>query len=406
MLAIMSPSHFMMLFILEWLCRDKSYCWPSNTELARLYGCTPRQVKTILGEMETLGYLWRVLPEPDARDPRTKRLGIFLHKRLNPDLPVEDRPPPPEAVARLWNARRASRDRTPMGSGKSLRSGEENFPFRGKKTSPRLGEENFPQNKDEVVSLNKDETEADAEAETDRIQRQRPDPLGRGSAPMDSAPEARDESGPFEALSDAQVEDLPAAAACTHAALEDPPAAAACTHAALEDPPAAAPALTPGQREFVGTLDAGQRAALDQMSSAKRAAVLAPHVDGLDPILAQFQARAELSQCSTGRSPPPLPSNTRELIQQLPRCGPEAVPTLAARLEQDFGRPEDRKLWGQFQKIAMATRGGSIDPAHVLKAYDHAMLPGVKKPGGYFWRALQDQAGVDADGLKQMGGLL
>src|SRR3954470_19437882 len=97
------PSHFAMLFVLESLCRGKSYTWASNATLARMSGLGPRQVQNILREMEAARIIYRLAAEPGR--PGSLRAGIFLHRRLDPDRPVEDRPPPPEAVARLWAAR-------------------------------------------------------------------------------------------------------------------------------------------------------------------------------------------------------------------------------------------------------------------------------------------------------------
>ena len=129
-----TPPHFMMLFILESLCRSVSYCWPSNALLATMYGCSIRNVKEILREMQEEGYLWRLPVERGSG-----RAGIFLHRRLDPDLPVEDRPPPPEAVQRLWAARNRSR------SAPSPRP--ENCPPTRAEKFPRPGAEKFPPSK-------------------------------------------------------------------------------------------------------------------------------------------------------------------------------------------------------------------------------------------------------------------
>jgi hypothetical protein len=101
------PEYLRMLLILEWLCRDKSYCWASNATLASMYGGKlSGGFRKLMANMEADQYLWRLMVNPDK--PTDGRAGIFLHKRLNPDFPVEDRPPPPEAVARLWAARKRS----------------------------------------------------------------------------------------------------------------------------------------------------------------------------------------------------------------------------------------------------------------------------------------------------------
>jgi hypothetical protein len=95
-----------MLLVLERCCRDRSYCWHSNAAIAAMGGWSPYQARSILYELRDAGYLF--LEPIEAGRKGTGRAGIFLHRRLNPDLPVEDRPPPPEAVARLWAARSRS----------------------------------------------------------------------------------------------------------------------------------------------------------------------------------------------------------------------------------------------------------------------------------------------------------
>ena len=90
------PPHLKMLLILEAFWGDKTYCWPSNETLAKKFGCSVSRARQILYEMEDLGYIY-LLPADD-RKPHGERAGIFAHSRLNPDRPVEDRPPPPEAI--------------------------------------------------------------------------------------------------------------------------------------------------------------------------------------------------------------------------------------------------------------------------------------------------------------------
>ena len=94
-----------MLLILEAFWGDKTYCWPSNETLAKKFGCSVGPARQILYEMEELGYIY-LLPA-DERKPHGERAGSY-HSRLNPDRPVEDRPPPPEAIDRLWAAHQKS----------------------------------------------------------------------------------------------------------------------------------------------------------------------------------------------------------------------------------------------------------------------------------------------------------
>ena len=103
-LAAIPPNYLKMLLVLERACRDRSYCWNSNASLAALYGAeNSGGFRRILADMRRDGYIAMVPVNPDK--PGDGRVGIFLLKRLDPDLPVEDRPPPREAVARLWAAR-------------------------------------------------------------------------------------------------------------------------------------------------------------------------------------------------------------------------------------------------------------------------------------------------------------
>jgi hypothetical protein len=101
--SAIEPRHFKMLWILEGLCRGKSYCWITNAALAKLFGRKLRQTRQALAEMHGK-YLWLQPAKEDCRG--SDRDGIFLHRRLDPDLPVEDKPPLPEAVERLRRARK------------------------------------------------------------------------------------------------------------------------------------------------------------------------------------------------------------------------------------------------------------------------------------------------------------
>ena len=103
-IAAISPNYLKMLLVLERACRDRSYCWNTNASLAALYGAeNSGGFRRLLAHMHRDGYIAMVPINPDQ--PGEGRVGIFLLKRLDPDLPVEDRPPPREAVARLWAAR-------------------------------------------------------------------------------------------------------------------------------------------------------------------------------------------------------------------------------------------------------------------------------------------------------------
>jgi hypothetical protein len=103
-IADIPPNYLKMLLVLERACRDRSYCWNSNASLAAMYGVeNSGGFRRLLAHMRRDGYIAMVPVNPEQ--PGEGRVGIFLLKRLDPDLPVEDRPPPREAVARLWAAR-------------------------------------------------------------------------------------------------------------------------------------------------------------------------------------------------------------------------------------------------------------------------------------------------------------
>jgi hypothetical protein len=104
----MKHAHFAMLYALETYCRARCYCWASNAGLAEKLGLSTSQVKRLLKEMEALGYVYRLSINPDR--PTDGRAGIFLHRRLDPDLPVADKPPTIDDVRRLWEARERAGD--------------------------------------------------------------------------------------------------------------------------------------------------------------------------------------------------------------------------------------------------------------------------------------------------------
>jgi hypothetical protein len=98
------PNYLKMLLVLERACRDRSYCWNTNASLAALYGAeNSGGFRRLLADMRRDGYIAMVPVNPDRSGDG--RVGIFLLKRLDPDLPVEDRPPSREAMVRLWAAR-------------------------------------------------------------------------------------------------------------------------------------------------------------------------------------------------------------------------------------------------------------------------------------------------------------
>jgi hypothetical protein len=348
------PSHLKMFVILERCCLFTSYCWHANATLAKKYGCTVRQVTNILREMQEAGYLWRLTVNPEGF---RRRAGIFLHLRLDPNRPVEDRPPPPEAIQRLWAARNRTR------SASSYQ--EEKFPPAQEEKFPPAQEEKFPPSNKSSLSLNKDELE---EPGRSLGQRQRKDHLSAKPGSVVSA----------QPTSAAAPDPIPA---------KIPPD--------LVDPPA----LTPGQTGFLASLDAGHRTAFDALPAAKQAQILEPHRLGFDRVIASDAIR----MLSPPPPPPsPVPKTTAELLERLPGAPAAWSGQAAEALAQDFGLKEDRKLWGQFRLIAEAIRLERIDPAHAINAYHQAMKPGIKKPGGKFWAAFQCLAEIDPDQLSEL----
>jgi Helix-turn-helix domain len=372
------PSHLKMLLILEAFWADKSYCWPSNETLAKKFGCSVSRARQILYEMEDLGYIY-LLPA-DPTKPHGERAGIFAHRRLNPDRPVEDRPPPPEAIDRLWAARARS-----LGAGVPPCRNSDNPPCRDP-AKPLVG---IPTpSKEYSLSLNQTHSEPGV-ALLDQRQRKdppEPEPLPAVLAlettaavhpPINSAP-----------IAAADVPELPA----------EPSQAAAEPTA----PAGAVEALTAGQIAFLESLSPEQRAGFDAASPGKRAALLKPHEKGFDPHIRAFQERSGELPAAAPPAPPAIPATLEELIEQLPGSPRDWPQQTAQAMAMTFGRRKDEQLWGEFNKIAELVAAGRIDPGAVLNAYRQAMAPGIKKPGAKFWAALKGLTGLDEGDLKAM----
>jgi len=335
----LKPSHCKMALILERLFRGNPDTWPSNATLADRYDCTPRQARTIIREMEAAGFITRV-PFDDG-NPRAGRLGIVAHSRLDPNRPAVQRPPSPEDKDRL----------------KGRRMAEENFLPPGKKTSPGGWEENFRNPNEESLSLKKDEPE---KAGGSLDQRQRKDNPTRTAGPVVITPE------------------IPALAAAA---------------------PPRAEALTPGQLGFLMRLDADQRSLFDALTPGKRADLLKPHEKGFVADILDFQIRTELKTVKPIAALPPIPATMAELLAQLPGK-PRAWASQAAELlAQDL---EDRRFWGEFNKITEEVRAGTIDPAPAIDAYHQAMKPKIVKRGAKFWAAFKGLTGLNACDLKEL----
>ena len=222
----LSPRQKLLLLILDGHARNNCFCWARNDTLAAEYGATVRTVKDILGELEALGLIERVVSKGPPPGP-TVRVGIILKRRVDPDRPAADSEPALKlARAMLKEKREASRAR------------KKPSPARGKKPSRPTGEEIFPLNK-EVVVVEKDEPEEEG-PENSGSQRQRQDPEPEAPPPPEDAPEPPPEPTrpPVPAVLFAGLA----------AALTAPPKAPAPRPVTPADPPPAPVRQRPGLR--------------------------------------------------------------------------------------------------------------------------------------------------------------
>ena len=91
-IASLKPAHLKALIVIERLCGDRSYCWPTVQTLARLCGCKPSGgFRRMLNDMERAGLIAR---RPIASGPGAGYLGIYLRARLDRDRPVDEAPAP------------------------------------------------------------------------------------------------------------------------------------------------------------------------------------------------------------------------------------------------------------------------------------------------------------------------
>jgi len=440
------PSHLKMLLILEAFWGDKSYCWPSNETLAKKFGCSVSRARQILYEMEDRGYIY-LLPADPAK-PHGERAGIFAHRRLNPDRPVEDRPPPPEAIDRLWATRAKS-----LGAGVPL-VGIPTTPPVGIPTTPLVG---IPTpSKEYSLSLNQTHSEPPDASLDQRQRKDHPEPEPLPAVPAQETPAAvHPLTEPLPAVPAQETpaavhpltESLPAVPAqetptAVHPLIEpapipaadgpgmpvepSPAPAAGNDQAGAVEPPAdpreaflaglnesqrrtfdkfppdrQAKILATDVREaFLEALTPEQRSAFDALPAARQAEILAPHALGLDRVMVADQA-AKLSP----RQPvelPPIPLTTEELIEQLPGAPREWAQQAAQGFAIAFGGKKDAQLWGEFHKIAELVRRGQIEAGDVLNAHRQAMAPGIERPGAKFWAAFKGLTGLDEGDLKDL----
>jgi hypothetical protein len=284
-----SPRVRLMMLILDGHCRGQSYLWFSNEALAEEFGCEVRNLKELLREMdEDLGLIRRVI---EGRGGKTRRLGIVMRRRADPDLPAaETEEELADAIARL-RARREGPTR------------QKTAPASGQKTAPASGQKTAPELR----------SSSSKEASSDEPGQESPSRPRREEATPDAAP-------PVESAG------------------EVAPAAPAAT------------GPTAGQLEALATLSPEQRARFDGWSEGKRAMFLAPHAVGLDPAA----LRMAIEDLRTA-PPPPLPgpdAGPAELIAAL--AGPMGRSLLARCSNALMVTLDDRggsKSWGAALKL-------------------------------------------------------
>ena len=303
-LSSITPPHLKMLLILEAFWGDKTYCWPSNETLAKKFGCSVSRARQILYEMEELGYIY-LLPA-DERKPHGERAGIFAHSRLNPDRPVEDRPPLRGHRSPLGRSRQVARCGRPTLSEFRQPTLSESCktPCRNSDTFERVF----------VI------VEPEAFRTTGRFARSTTTKRPSGTGASYDNPRSGVHPGPHPPIESPPVAIRPEPARIALAPAAETPVVSSPVTSRPNDQAGAVETLTDGQREALANLDEGQRTRLDAMSPGKRAAFLAPHEGGFDRAVFDFWVRSELK---TAPPPPPcrpLPATVEELIEQLPGC--------------------------------------------------------------------------------------
>lgn len=362
-------SHLVMLLVLEWLCRGRDHTWAKNSTLAGLFGSNRRQVQRTLTEMEESGLIHRLEVKPGRRGGA--RVAVFLRKRLDPARPTMDRQPTRDDVRRNGKAARKGDNSGTVSIGEratipsrysderatNLTYQRATIPARQRATNltypspphtPLMNKDEYNDsvvvvNKDEV--LKKDEHRIGSDFSVSERQRQRPDQPNVG--------------------------DLQ---------------------------------LTSGQREFLERLPAELKPRWDALSDGKRKRILGHHQRACDEALLLIDL-GELKRVSIPRPPRPIPGTLPDLITGLAErdCPDEWIQAAAEGLAQEFGSIEDRKLWGELNKIARNVRSGRIEPAHMLEARRMALKPAVKNRGAAFWKNLQRLSGSNASELTEVG---
>jgi hypothetical protein len=379
-----------MLLLLEGYCRTKCYTWVSNRELAAAYGCSERTLQQLLEAMEADNLIRRVLDDRGTEDRREvwRRTGIVLLKRLNDDLPVAEPGEVPDIATRMEDdkadhqGRRQATHTRDFGAGETAPSrARETAPSRARETAPSQGEENRARMNTKSLSLEEDETEDDAGEGS--VERQRPEGPPARVPPVPPAAAPDPVAAPVVPIA-APVANGPvlvAVLAATFGPASTPvPPACPLPHAEVTPSP-----LTPGQEQFLASLDADQAATLGSLPARERARLLEPHRPGFDRIIAREQARG-LAPKPPAAPPPPLPGTTAELWEHLPGAPPDWVVHAEGDLVRDFDDPKYRPA---YRQLAEAVWNGTIDAWRVVDAHRQAMNPASRNRGAVFNHALK-----------------
>jgi hypothetical protein len=198
--------------------------------------------------------------------------------------------------------------------------------------------------------------------------------------------------GPHPAAAEPQAAAI-AAAVVKPQAQAEPAAAEPQAHAA----PSSDELLTDEQLKFYAKLTPEQQAMFKTLPAAKRAQTLAPHAAFFDPIIFGDQVQ-RLFPRRTEAPPITPPQSTAECIAQV-HDDPALIQLGAEMLSRDF---HDRKFFRGYMLVMTCRWNGSITREAVEHAYRHAMRPGRRNPGAYFWKALQDQTGLKADDFRRL----
>jgi hypothetical protein len=370
-------------------------CWCSVPKIAAELGISERTVQYALARLEAAGVIRQVRvagpnqPDPDEPRNRTGWRVYFLFITERTDLPPGPDRRPPEERRRGDSAPRDDATFCIISPPEMMQ---------GIASTPDAG---FCIQSEDSLSSNRDASEDREGPDADLAQRQRREaleaerPPGPGMVARSEAESAAPIGMPWhwqDRRADAgrkPVSPFPEAPAPIPAA--DPAAAGA-------------EALTEGQRACLGRLDADQRARLDAMSPAKRAAFLEPHRHGFDEDGFRKLAASELAACRAAIPPPEMPQWTFELIGRLPEPGVprEWTEKAADWMADDFGTKRDRRLFREFHRIALAVWRGRLDPALVVNAWRQAMADGIENRGAKFWKALCCLASIDTHKLREL----